>query len=135
MRKRSNIKVMASLIGLVKPLTGYMILAILMGIIGHLCASFITIFGGYALLDVLGFSVPFSSLFAFPFFVIWHTRDTLLIAAVNIYTIACFINIVNCQNFLFSLTFCHTLYQFYFDILSYLPIFFVSVVFFQIMFK
>ena len=65
MRKRSNIKVMASLIGLVKPLTGYMILAILMGIIGHLCASFITIFGGYALLDVLGFSVPFSSLFAF----------------------------------------------------------------------
>lgn len=65
MRKRSNIKVMASLIGLVKPLTGYMILAILMGIIGHLCASFITIFGGYALLDVLGFSVPFSALFAF----------------------------------------------------------------------
>lgn len=65
MRKRSNIKVMASLIGLVKPLTGYMILAILMGIIGYLCASFITIFGGYALLDVLGFSVPFSALFAF----------------------------------------------------------------------
>ena len=65
MRKRSNIKVMASLIGLVKPLTGYMILAILMGIIGHLCASFITIFGGYALLDVLGFSVPFSAFFAF----------------------------------------------------------------------
>lgn len=65
MRKRSNIKVMASLIGLVKPLTGYMILAILMGIIGHLCASFITIFGGYALLDVLEFSVPFSALFAF----------------------------------------------------------------------
>lgn len=65
MKKRSNIKVMASLIGLVKPLTGYMILAILMGIIGYLCASFITIFGGYALLDVLGFSVPLSALFAF----------------------------------------------------------------------
>ena len=52
--KRSHFKVMARLIGLVKPLTGYMILAIAMGLIGHLCAAFITIFGGYALLDVLG---------------------------------------------------------------------------------
>ena len=30
-----------------------MILAITMGVIGHLCASFITIFGGYAILQVL----------------------------------------------------------------------------------
>ena len=45
---------MARLIGLVKPLTGYMLLAITMGLIGHLCAAFITIFGGYALLDALG---------------------------------------------------------------------------------
>ena len=52
--KRSHFKVMARLIGLVRPLTGYMILAITMGLIGHLCAAFITIFGGYALLDVLG---------------------------------------------------------------------------------
>ena len=52
--KRSHMNVMARLIGLVKPLTGYMILAIAMGLIGHLCAAFITIFGGYALLDVLG---------------------------------------------------------------------------------
>lgn len=51
---------MKGLIGLVKPLTGYMILAILMGLIGHLCASFITIFGAYALLELLGFSVPLS---------------------------------------------------------------------------
>lgn len=51
--KRSHFKVMARLIGLVKPLTGYMILAITMGLIGHLCAAFITIFGGFALLDVL----------------------------------------------------------------------------------
>ena len=41
------------LIGLVKPLTGYMILAILMGLIGHLCASFITIFGGFAVWNLL----------------------------------------------------------------------------------
>lgn len=44
---------MRRLIGLVKPLTGYMILAITMGLIGHLCAAFITIFGGYAILHVL----------------------------------------------------------------------------------
>ena len=30
---------MGKLIGLVKPLTGYMVLAITMGLIGHLCAS------------------------------------------------------------------------------------------------
>ncbi len=51
--KRSGFKVMARLIGLVKPLTGYMILAITMGLIGHLCAAFITVFGGYAVLHVL----------------------------------------------------------------------------------
>ena len=44
---------MARLIGLVKPLTGYMILAITMGLIGYLCAAFITVFGGYAILHVL----------------------------------------------------------------------------------
>ena len=51
--KRSGFQVMARLIGLVKPLAGYMILAITMGLIGHLCAAFITIFGGYAVLHVL----------------------------------------------------------------------------------
>ena len=51
---------MMRLIGLVKPLTGFMVLAIVMGLIGHLCAAFITIFGGYAVLDLLRFDVPFS---------------------------------------------------------------------------
>lgn len=60
MKKRSGFTVMARLIGLVKPLTGYMILAIIMGLIGHLCAAFITIFGGYAVLEVLDFDTPFS---------------------------------------------------------------------------
>ncbi len=58
--KRSGFTVMRKLIGLVKPLTGYMILAIAMGLTGHLCASFITIFGGYAVLNVLGFETPLS---------------------------------------------------------------------------
>lgn len=54
MKKRSNFAVMKNLIHLVKPLTGYMILAILMGLLGHLCASFITIFGAFGVLQVLG---------------------------------------------------------------------------------
>lgn len=52
--KRSGFQVMARLVGLVRPLAGYMILAISMGLIGHLCATFITVFGGFAILDVLG---------------------------------------------------------------------------------
>ena len=44
---------MMRLAGLVKPLAGYMILAITMGLIGHLCAAFITVFGGFAVLNVL----------------------------------------------------------------------------------
>ncbi|MGN1019648.1 MAG: thiol reductant ABC exporter subunit CydC [Aristaeellaceae bacterium] len=52
--KRTNFRVMAQLIVLVRPLTGYMALAVLMGLIGHLCAAFITILGGYAALDAMG---------------------------------------------------------------------------------
>ena len=51
--RRNGFQVMSKLIGLVKPLTGYMILAISMGLIGHLAATFITVFGGFALLEVL----------------------------------------------------------------------------------
>lgn len=51
---------MAKLITLVKPLTGFMLLAILMGVLGFLCAQFITIFGGFAMLHVLGMEVPIS---------------------------------------------------------------------------
>ena len=52
--KRNGFQVMARLVGLVKPLAGYMVLAITMGLIGHLCAAFITVFGGFAVLNVLG---------------------------------------------------------------------------------
>lgn len=60
MKRRSGLKVMTKLIGLVKPLTGYMLLAIFMGLLGHLCACFITILGGCAVLNLLGISVPVS---------------------------------------------------------------------------
>lgn len=65
MKKRSNISIMMRLSGLVKPLSGYMSAAILMGLAGHLCAAFITVFGGFAVLDVLGFSVLVSKTTAF----------------------------------------------------------------------
>lgn len=65
MKKRSNFSIMASLIGLVKPLTRFMIIAILMGIVGNLCATLITVFGGYAILDLLEFSAPVSITAAF----------------------------------------------------------------------
>ncbi len=58
MKRRTGFPVMARLVGLVKPLAGFMILAILMGLIGHLCAAFITVFGGYAVLDLLHFDTP-----------------------------------------------------------------------------
>lgn len=51
--KRNGFQVMARLVGLVKPLAGYMVLAITMGLVGHLCAAFITVFGGFAVLKVL----------------------------------------------------------------------------------
>lgn len=58
MKKRGNIKIMLSLIGLVKPLIGIMTAAVAMGVLGFLCSEFITIFGGYALLNVLDFDTP-----------------------------------------------------------------------------
>lgn len=58
MKKRSNFQIMGRLVGLVKPLIGFMILAIVMGVIGFLAAISITVFGGYAMLDVLQMSTP-----------------------------------------------------------------------------
>lgn len=51
--KRSGLNVMVRLIGLVRPMLGFMLLAIAMGLLGNLCATFITVFGGYAILYVL----------------------------------------------------------------------------------
>ncbi len=60
MKKRSGFAVMTKLIGLVKPLKGYMKIAVTMGIIGNLCATFITIFGGYIVAKIIDFDVRFS---------------------------------------------------------------------------
>lgn len=63
--KRSGIQVMASLVGLVKPLTGYMSLAVLLGLLGHLCATAITVLGGFAVLHTLGMEQRLSLLALF----------------------------------------------------------------------
>ena len=65
MKRRSGFSVMARLIGLVKPLAGFMVLAVAMGLAGHLCASFITVFGGYAVLGLLGIDTPLSLKYIF----------------------------------------------------------------------
>ncbi|MCD8354991.1 MAG: ABC transporter ATP-binding protein/permease [Clostridia bacterium] len=61
-KRRSAPMIMGALIGLVKPLLPVMCLAILLGVIGYLCAIFLTILAGYgllhALLDAIGAAAP-----------------------------------------------------------------------------
>ena len=60
--KRSGFKVMKDLVGLVKSLTAYMVLAILLGLLGNLCATFITIIGAYAIIGEYSLKVLFTIL-------------------------------------------------------------------------
>lgn len=53
-KMRSGLSVMLGLVGLVKPLMGFMCLAVLMGSAGNLCATFITVAGGSGLLGTMG---------------------------------------------------------------------------------
>lgn len=49
-----NFRLMMRLSGLVKPLAGYMVLAVTAGVLGHLSATFVTVLAGYGILSVLG---------------------------------------------------------------------------------
>ena len=60
--KRSGFRVMRELVGLVRPLTGYMILAIMLGLLGNLCATFITIVGAYAIVGEYSLKILFTIL-------------------------------------------------------------------------
>ena len=51
--RRSGIRIMGQLIGLVKPLLPVMILAIVFGTVGYLCAIFLTILAGYGMMHIL----------------------------------------------------------------------------------
>ena len=56
METRSNFKVMSRLIGMVKPLTGHMILAIVMGVLGNLCAIAIPVIGSVLMVRMVYYS-------------------------------------------------------------------------------
>ncbi len=52
-KRRKGIVIMGRLIGLVRPLLPFMCLAVLMGVLGYLCAIFLTIIAGYGILHGL----------------------------------------------------------------------------------
>ena len=57
-RKPSKIGTLLRMLGVVKPLTSYMILAVVAGTLAFLAVQFIPILGGYAILIGLGLDVP-----------------------------------------------------------------------------
>ncbi len=57
-KHRSPAAIVGRLIVLVKPMLPIMLAAIVMGVAGHFCATFITLFGGFALLAAAGLPSP-----------------------------------------------------------------------------
>jgi len=57
---RKTSRVMLKLIGLIKPLLLIMLFAISLGVLGYLCAMFITIVGAIAIVKLLGYDVSLS---------------------------------------------------------------------------
>lgn len=53
-RRRSHFSVMRGMLGLVRPLAGWMVLAVVLGVAGFAAAIFLTVFGMCALVDVAG---------------------------------------------------------------------------------
>ena len=60
MKRQSKARVLFRMLTLVGPLTGFMLLAIGMGTLGFLCAQFIPILGGFAVLGALHIAIPLS---------------------------------------------------------------------------
>lgn len=58
MKKRSKFGTLLKMLGLVKPLTGFMCLAVLTGTLAFLAVQFIPILGGFAVLHGLGYDTP-----------------------------------------------------------------------------
>ena len=70
-KSRSGFQVMCGLIGMIKPLLGYMLIAIIMGCVGNLMATFITILGGYGFLSVIGANQGINLTFIFALLIIF----------------------------------------------------------------
>lgn len=60
MKQRSKAGILFKMLGLVKPLSGFMVLAVVTGTLGFLAVQFISVLGGYAILHGLGFDTPVS---------------------------------------------------------------------------
>ncbi len=58
MKKRSKAGTLLKMLGLVKPLTGFMCLAVLTGTLAYLAVQFIPILGGFAILHGIGYDTP-----------------------------------------------------------------------------
>lgn len=58
MKKRSKAGTLFRMLGLVKPLAGFMVLAVVTGTLGFLAVQFIPVLGGYAVLNGLGYDSP-----------------------------------------------------------------------------
>ena len=63
--RRPGIVIMGKLIGLIRPLVFFMVIAVMMGTAGYLCASFLTIAGAAGALMALG--RPLSAIFPHTF--------------------------------------------------------------------
>ena len=57
-RARSKPATLFKMLDLVKPLTGFMILAVISGTLAFLAVQFIPVLGGYAILEGLGLDIP-----------------------------------------------------------------------------
>ena len=60
MKKQSKARILFRMLKLVKPLTGFMVLAVVLGTLGFLAAEFIPILGGEAILIGLGLQIKLS---------------------------------------------------------------------------
>lgn len=69
-KQRSGMKVMLGLIGMIKPLLGIMAVAIIMGCIGNLMATFITVLGGMGMGALLGYFPGVSLKVIFPVIIV-----------------------------------------------------------------
>lgn len=60
MKKQSKIRILFRMLALVKPLIGFMILAVVIGTLGYLAVQFIPVLGGFAILHGLDYDIPIS---------------------------------------------------------------------------
>lgn len=78
-KRRSGIKIMGEMLGLVKPLIGVMLIAIIMGVLGYLCAIFLTILSVSGILQFVGEHTKGYIMQGFLFFHTWTTVAVMLI--------------------------------------------------------